>query len=264
MVVRRQIILDEIARRGACSYDELAQITGVSTMTIRRDVDALARARRAIKTLGGVQEVGSSSWYESDIQSRLNENMTEKTAIAARALELIGERQTLFLDGSTTCIQLAKKIASYKRELTIVTNSVFVCLELGGTRNNRVVSFGGELDSQSASFVGAASAAAASQLFVDLAFMSTKGFQPTEGTFESSLSTIQIKRIIAQQCDRMILLVDHSKFQQRALSKVLGVSQISEVITDDQTSAEDISALREKGIVVHVATINPVSVGESS
>ena len=232
-------------------------------MTIRRDVDALAHARRAIKTVGGVQDVGRSSWYESDIQSRLNVNLTEKTTIAARALELITSRQTLFLDGSTTCIRLAKKIASHKRDLTIVTNSVFVCLELGGTGNNRVLSLGGELDSHSASFVGAASEAAASQAFVDLAFMSTKGFQPTEGTFESSLVTMQIKRIIAQQCERMILLVDHSKFHQRALSKVLDVSQISDVITDDQTSAEDISTLRENGMVVHVAAI-PASVGESS
>ena len=64
MVLRRQIILDEIARRGACSYQELAQILGVSTMTIHRVVDALACDRRAVKTLGGVQEVDSSSWYE--------------------------------------------------------------------------------------------------------------------------------------------------------------------------------------------------------
>src|SRR6478672_11225052 len=132
MVARRQIILDEIARRGACSYEELAHITGVSTMTIRRDVDALARERRAIKTLGGVQDAGNAAWYESDIQSRLHVNLAEKTAIAARALELIDSQQTLFLDGSTTCIQLAKKIAAFKRDLTIVTNSVFVCLELGG------------------------------------------------------------------------------------------------------------------------------------
>jgi DeoR family transcriptional regulator, fructose operon transcriptional repressor len=262
MIVRRQIILDEIARRGTCSYQELAQITGVSTMTIRRDVDALARESRAIKTLRGVQGTGVASWYETDIRSRLNVNLREKTAIAARALEMVTEQQTLFLDGSTTCIQLAKKIAAHRRDLTIVTNSVFVCLELGGTGNNRVLSLGGELDPHSASFVGVASEESAGQFFVDLAFMSTKGFHPTDGTFESSLSTIQIKRIIAQQCDRTILLVDHSKFHQRALSKVLDISQIYEVITDDQTSEDDISTLREKGMVVHVATI-PTSVGES-
>ncbi len=110
--------------------------------------------------------------------------------------------------------------------------------------------------------MGAASEESAGQFFVDLAFMSTKGFHPMEGTFESSLSTMQIKRIMAQQCDRTILLADHSKFHQRALSKVLDVSQICEVITDDQTSEDDILTLREKGVVVHVARI-PISLNES-
>jgi DeoR/GlpR family transcriptional regulator of sugar metabolism len=263
MVVRRQINLDEIARRGACSYQELAQITGVSTMTIRRDVNALARERRAIKTLGGVQDSGVALWYETDIRSRLHVNLPEKTAIATRALELITTQQTLFLDGSTTCIQLAKKIAAHRRDLTIVTNSVLICLELGGTGSNRVLCLGGELDPQSACFVGAASQEAARHYFVDLAFVSTKGLQPTEGTFESSLATIQIKRIIAKQCAKLVLLVDHSKFGQHALSKVLDLSQIGEVITDDQTSHDDISTLREKGLVVHVAANNLASLGAS-
>lgn len=264
MVARRQLILDEIARRGACSYLELAQMAGVSTMTIRRDVDALARERRAIKTLRGVQDAGAASWYEGDIQSRFNVNLREKTAIAARALEMIQGRQTLFLDGSTTCIQLAKKIAAHRRDLTIVTNSVFVCLELGSAGNNRVLSLGGQLDPHSASFVGAASEAAAGQFFVDVAFMSTKGFHPTEGTFESSLATLQIKRIIAQQCAKLVLLVDHSKFGQRALSKVLDLSQINEVITDDQALPDDIAALREQGLAVHIATNTLTSVGEAT
>ena len=71
--------------------------------------------------------------------------------------------------------------------------------------------------------------------------MSTKGFLPTEGIFASSLSTLQIKRIIAQQCARLVLLVDSSKLGQRALSKVLELSQIREMNTDDEASQDDIS-----------------------
>ena len=93
-----------------------------------------------------------------------------------------------------------------------------------------------------------ASEEAAGQFFVDLAFMSTKGFQPTDGTFESSLSTIQIKRIIAQQCAKMMLLVDHSKFGQRALSKVLDLSQIGEVITDDHARNEIFRPCGKEGL----------------
>jgi DeoR/GlpR family transcriptional regulator of sugar metabolism len=223
-------------------------------MTVRRDVEALAKERRVVKTLGGVQDAGAASaWYETDIRSRMTEHVREKGAIAALAVELIRKRQTLFLDGSTTCIQLAKRIADGCKDLTIVTNSVFVCIELGRNRDNVVLSHGGQFDADSGSFVGPASEEAASSFFVDLAFMSTKGFLPHEGTFESSISTYQIKRVVANQCARLALLVDHSKFGQRALTRVLDISQIHDVVTDDLTPEGHLAALRDRSIAVHVA-----------
>jgi len=262
MSQRKRLIIEELAHRGACSYQALADLLGVSTMTVRRDVEALSRDRRVIKTLGGVQDVDAASiWYETDIRSRMGDHVGEKTNIAQRALDLIQERQTLFLDGSTTCIQLAKKIARQWNGLTIVTNSVFICLELGHIRDNMVVSLGGEYDADSGSFVGPSTEDAASRFFVDLAFMSTKGFLPQEGTFESSISTFQIKRLVANQCTRLVLLVDHSKFGQRALCKVLDLAQIDEVVTDEMTPESDLATLRDRGIPVHVATVGPAKIG---
>jgi len=259
---RKRRILEELAGRGTCSYQQLADLLGVSTMTVRRDVDALAKRRRVIKTVGGVQEAGpASTWYESDIQSRMTDRIREKIAIAECALELIGERQTLFLDGGTTCIQLAKRIADQRKGLTIVTNSVFVCLELGRSQDNVVVSQGGQFDANSGSFVGVSSEEAASKYFVDVAFTSTKGFLPHEGTFESSTSTFRIKRIVASQCARLVLLVDHSKFGQRALSRVLDVSQIHDVVTDDLTPDHYLAELRGRNVSVHVAAVRQPTIG---
>ena len=254
MTSRRQLILDELARQGACTYQQLADLLDVSTMTVRRDVDTLAKERRVIKTVGGVQDAGAaSSWYETDIRSRLSERVAEKSVIAARALDLVQKGQTLFLDGSTTCIQLAKRIAAQGRGLTIVTNSVFICLELGSNRDNVVIGQGGQFDASAGAFVGLSSEEGVARFFVDVAFMSTKGFLPDEGTFESSISTFRIKRIVAGQCARMVLLVDHSKFGQRALSKVLDISQIDDVVTDEQTPDSYLDVLRARNISVHAA-----------
>ena len=94
---------------------------------------------------------------------------------------------------------------------------------------------------------------AARRLFVNVAFLSTKGFLPDEGTFESSMATFRIKQIVVEQAARVVLLVDHSKFNQRALCKVLDITQINEVITDAGTAADDVAKLEQRGLAVHVA-----------
>lgn len=252
MTARRERILDELGRQGACTYQQLAELLDVSTMTVRRDVDALAKERRVIKTVGGVQDAAAASnWYEIDIRSRMSEQVAAKNVIAALALDLVQEGQTLYLDGSTTCIQLARRLAVHGKGLTIVTNSVFICLELGANRDLVVIGQGGQFDASAGAFVGLASEEGMAGYFVDLAFMSTKGFLPDEGTFESSISTFRVKRIVAGHCARLVLLVDHTKFGQRALSKVLDISQINDVVTDEATPDRYLDELRARQIAVH-------------
>src|SRR4051812_11201103 len=152
---RRNAILTVIDEQGVCGYDELAAQLAVSSMTIRRDVDAMARAGQVIKTLGGVQKAAPADLYETDLRQRLSQHKSEKRAIARAAVALIGPRHTIFLDGGTTCLELAKLVAAEHRTgLTAVTNSALACLELGRARENMTVCIGGHYDAASASFVG--------------------------------------------------------------------------------------------------------------
>ena len=253
---RQQRIVEELQRCGACTYHELAALLGVSTMTVRRDVDRLAEAGEAIKTLGGVQKAHAPlNLYESPILSRLSDRRQEKRAIARKAMELVAPGQTLFLDGGTTCVELARALASEGQGLVVITNSALVCMELGRSRHIVTHGIGGQFDSDSLSFVGPASEEWAGGFFVDLAMVSTKGFVPAEGTFESSVSNLRVKRIVAEHATRLALLVDHSKFGQRALCKVLDRSQIGTVVTDDRTGEDDLAALRRDGKQVLVAAV---------
>ena len=251
---RRQFMLDRLEQLGAGSYEEFAERLGVSTMTIRRDLEEPIRQGAVIKTVGGVQRAHAPSYlYETALHSRLAVHREEKRAIARRALELVQPQSTLFLDGSTTCLELARALAQEKKGLTIVTNSALACLELGKSSDNTIVGIGGHYDANSLCYVGPQAEDWAKTLFVDLAFVSTKGFLPTKGTFESSMPTFRIKQIIARQSVNLVLLVDHSKFGQRALSKVLDIGQIQTVVTDDQTRRSDLAALAKAGPKVCVA-----------
>ena len=253
---RQQLILDRLEKHGSSSYDELAKLLQVSTMTVRRDVDELVRRGALIRIVGGVQKAHAPSYlYETAVHSRLAVNRDGKQAIARKALELVTSQQSIFIDGSTTCLELAKLLAKECKGLTIVTNSALACFELGKNGDNTIIGIGGQFDANSLSYIGSQAEDWAKTLFVDLAFVGTKAFVAGEGTFESFMPTFRIKQIIAQQAVELVLLVDHSKFGQRALSKVLDVSQIHSIVTDDRAPAADLALLERNGRRVYIATL---------
>ena len=221
---RQDAIVRHLAAVGASMYQDLARLLAVSEMTIRRDVDKLVRRGRVIKTLGGAQTAHAPKHlFESPVEQRLSVQRAEKEQIAGAASCTLQPRQTIFLDGSTTCLVLARQLAETSRALTIVTHSALLCMELGQIEAAAytVFALGGQFDPATACLVGPTAEEAARRFFVDVAFFSTKGFLPDEGTFESSIAAIRIKQIVAEQAGRVVLLVDHSKFGQRALCQAL-------------------------------------------
>ena len=248
---RQRQILEWLERAGAGSYAELAERLGVSTMTVRREVDRLAAGGFVIKTLGGVQRADAPGYLmETAIQARMGHKRLEKQAIARAAIALAEGAETLFLDGSTTCLELAKLIARRLRGVTVVTNSALTALEIGRNRNNTVVGIGGEFDLNSCCFVGSVAEEAAERYYVDVAFISTMGFLPGEGTFESTVANFRVKQILSRRARRVALLVDHSKFGQRALARVLATGEIHAVVTDSGTASEHLSELAAAGVEV--------------
>lgn len=265
MMSRERVILDRLELRGACGYQELAEALGVSTMTVRREVDRLAAKGAVIKTLGGVQRaMAPSGYYETNLSDRFAVNVAEKRAIAERALGLIAPGQTIFLDPSTTCLELARRIARERESVTVVTNSARACLELGRGGRNTTIGIGGQFDPASESFVGVASEESLDQFLVDRAFVSTKGFLPAEGTFEAAIESIRIKQTAARRCSALVLLVDHTKFGVRALCKALDPDQIHTVVTDAAAPEAELRRLEEAGKRILVAGDEPARMEEVS
>ena len=256
---RRQKILDHLDLVRSSSYEELAEMLGVSAMTIRRDVDSLVESAVVIKTLGGFRRAsdGAANLYESALRSRLLLQHGEKLAIARKTLELLKPGSTVFIDGGTTCLELAKLIGREMKGITIVTNSILVCRDIGQNENHEIIGLGGQYDPASLSFVGSGCEEEAGKYFADMAVFSTKAFRPAEGMFESFIPTMRIKQIVAKQCRRVVLLADHTKFGLHALRKALDISQIHEVVTDAAVSPKDLAVLRAKGKTVRVADDKP-------
>ncbi len=252
---REQIILDHIRHVGRATYDELARLLDVSTMTVRRDITRMADEGLVNKTLKGAQRMSEDDLdlLETQLALRLSEHVAEKRALARQALEMIHDGQTLFFDGSTTCAELAILLGHNSRNMTMITNSLLIAQRLRRNRDNILVLIGGRFDFDTYCFVGPSAEEQIRQYYVDMAFMSTRGFVPTEGTYESSVDTFRIKQGIVQQSRQSVLMVDNSKFGRRALSKVLDVEQLHVIITDNHTPPDQLAPLREKGKTVLIA-----------
>ena len=150
---RQQRLLEYVNNSGIASVQDLSELYKVSIMTIRRDIDHLAKSRLLTKVKGGAQRLEESTKFsEAHLRARMKMNVVAKQNLAEKAATFIEPGDTLFLDGSTTIIFLAQILAESNKELTVVTNSVLVALELADAEDIRLISTGGLFDRETFSF----------------------------------------------------------------------------------------------------------------
>lgn len=251
---RQQKILQHVQKIGLASLAELADMFAVSVYTIRRDVDYLAQARLLAKVKGGAQRIETPSHFrEARLPNRMKMNVVEKEKIAAKAVEFIHPGDTLFLDGSSTITTLARAMAENCHNVTVVTNSILVALELSDAVDIRLIGLGGIFDRETFSYVGFDADAPPESFYVDKAFFSCAGFVPDVGTFENAAFNRSTKRAVAQHAEKVFLLLDHSKFGQKALARVLDTSQIHTIVTDRQPDGATTEQLAQHDLALVLA-----------
>ena len=152
---RQRKIIDFVEKTGIASLSELAQQHGVSEFTIRRDITYLAQSRLVAKIKGGAQRIETpSQFHEAKLTNRLQLNIPQKQAIAGKALEFIYPGETIFIDGSSTTIWLARAMVQSCRNVTVVTNSILIALELSEAKDITLIGMGGVFDKETLSYVG--------------------------------------------------------------------------------------------------------------
>lgn len=251
---RQQQIVEYVQRVGIASYNDLAQLLGVSPFTIRRDVDYLAQSRLLAKIKGGAQRIETPSQFrEARLLNRMQINLKQKEAIAAKAVTLIQPGDSVFLDGSSTIACLARAVARIGRNVTVVTNSVLISLELSEASNIRLIGLGGVFDPETLSFVGFDTDAHTDSFYIDKAFFSCTGLVPEEGTFENAAFNRNTKRLIAEKANQVYVLADSSKLGRRALNHVLRSEQIDVLITEKPIGQQQHSELEKWNVQIHIA-----------
>jgi DeoR/GlpR family transcriptional regulator of sugar metabolism len=249
-LTRQRAITEVVMAEGAVRIEQLAERFDISLMTVHRDLDEL-ETRGLLRKSRGVATALSTALVESSDVYRSNRQVAEKESLAIAALEFIEPGQAIFLDDSTTVLQLAKHLSA-RAPLTVITNVLTLMNELTGTRGISLLALGGDYYNWCSAFMGRMTIDAISKLRADTFIMSTSAITD-DVCFHQTLETVDTKRAMFDAAATRILLVDHTKFEKRALHALAELTEYDIVIVDHLTSPEHITRMRAKGIRVVVA-----------
>lgn len=247
---RYQKILEIIRLKKSVTVQELSSYLAVSESTIRRDLQELHKQKQLKRTHGGAV-VWETARSESPFDKKETEFVEEKLRIARYAVSLIKEGDTICLDGGTTNLQIARSLKDYQN-LTLVTNSAKVLVELAGVPGINLIVTGGNLRTLSLALVGPLTKGILEVLHVDKAFIGTMGITVAEGLTTTDILEAETKRLMIEKAQEVMVVADHSKIGKVSFASVAPLSLVDKLITDSGTSSEDIEAIREQGVEVIV------------
>ena len=234
-IERRQKILEKLKSEHRVYVSELSKLLNVTEETIRRDLDKLEHEDLISRNYGGAV---LNEYISEDLSflRRSSINNEAKNIIAQKAMELISENSSIMMDSSTTCLALLNRLKR-KKNLTIITNSIRLVYDFASAPF-KIISTGGILRAKSFALTGNVTCDTLKQYYVDFAILSCKGIDIEKGIMESNEEESVVKQVMIAQAKKVILLVDHSKFDKISFSKICNFSKISSLITDETPSIE--------------------------
>ena len=242
---RRDAILAELRDSGEVAVARLAVRFGVSTSTIRRDLNLLSKQGRLQRVRGGgAIEQEESRPFETVAQDRV----ASRERIGAMAARLVQDHDVIILDIGTTVAQVARHLRG--RRITVVTASLAVVDALRDDPVVEVVVLGGVLRRSYLSFVGTLPEQALSQITADIAFLGTSGVREDGSVLDTTSIEVPIKRAILTAAERRVLVADDDKFPGAGLLAVCGPEEINTVVTNPTSSSPGLDVLRAQGTEV--------------
>ncbi|MHB1377863.1 MAG: DeoR/GlpR family DNA-binding transcription regulator [Candidatus Humimicrobiaceae bacterium] len=244
---RRQYILNLINKTGSIKAIDIAKILAVSELTIRRDLDKLAKKELLKRTHGGAVNILSVG-HEMKFDVQKEKHIDEKKRIALAASLLIEDGDVILIEAGTTGYQTALNITN-RAKLTIITNSCDLAVLLGKTNPDyKIVLSGGILNTDTRALVGPIADFAFKTTFVDKAFIGISGIDLEKGITAADPIEAQTKKNIIACAKQVIALADHSKIGHIAMNYVAPVHRITTFITDTEADEGFIEKLKELDI----------------
>jgi DeoR/GlpR family transcriptional regulator of sugar metabolism len=205
-------------------------------MTVRRDLDVLARRRLVAKVHGGATTVGSGT-HEPDFGEKVDRQRAEKEAIAAAAAALVEPGTAVGLSAGTTTAALARALTDVP-DLTIVTNSMAVAEVFRGAGPGRTVILSGGIRTPSEALVGPVAVAALRSLNLDVVFLGVHGMSAASGFTTPNLMESETDRALVEAGHRLVVVADSTKWGTAGISTIAELAEADVLVTDTGLDAQ--------------------------
>ena len=229
---------------------DLAARFGVSTETVRRDLDELSRQGLVDRTYGGA--AAPVPLNEPAVNERSRVQVAERRRIGALAADQIEDGDVLMVDSGSTTIHFAQQLAAVAPRVTVLTNSIGVAVALGPVAEMRVVLCPGDYHAQEGGTFGPETAAFLQRFRATKAIIGASGLT-VEGAVEHYSGASWVKRTMIERSARRLLLLDGSKFETPSVEIVCPLDRLDDLITNAAPPPVLRDALSVAGIEVHLA-----------
>jgi DeoR/GlpR family transcriptional regulator of sugar metabolism len=247
---RRQEILKLVEETGRMSVAALSQRLGVSEVTIRADLQALAEQKLIIRTHGGAIPAGEGR-YDLALAMRRQRQVQQKRQIGEATAALVADGDAIILDSSSTALAIVPHLKA-RRHLTIITNSLEVAQELRDAPQVKVVLPGGTLRSDTASLIGTDGLEMLRKFNIQKGFFGAHGLNLPEGLTDVSAEEAEVKRFLVGMCRQRVALLDATKWGQVGLASFARPEEIDLVMTDEHAPDDLVEQVRSVGIEVRL------------
>jgi DeoR/GlpR family transcriptional regulator of sugar metabolism len=251
---RQARILGELRASPAIRISALAGEFGVSTETIRRDLDELNQQGMLSRTYGGA--AARPFGAEPSLSERYKEFVEERERVGALAARAIKPGQVLMIDAGSTTLHFARRLSAELRNLTVITNSFGIASALSTNHTITVVVCPGRYDAREGSVFGSDSESFLHRFNANIAVISCSGLT-ADGPNDVNPSAAAIKRAMLARAEANMLLLDHSKFDLLTLENVCPLDAIKLIVADRAPTGELARAIKRADLPVELATATP-------
>lgn len=247
---RRQAIAELVRRDGRGDVGELATRFAVTPETVRRDLIDLER-RGVLRRVHGGAMAAERLHSEPAVAEKARLMADAKHRIARAALDYVPRTGSILLDAGTTTGALAGIIPD--RDLTAVTNSVPIAMNLSGRSSLNLLLVGGRVRARTLATVDDWALRALSDLTIDVAFIATNGVSVEQGLSTPDLSEAAVKRAMVAAGRRVVLVADHTKVGEEHFARFAEISDVDVFITDGGVSPATVESFERAGLQAVVA-----------